>query len=51
MKKVRGENLRALESTKLITRQNIQTLANTLKRALLTRSEKETLSSEYDVSR
>ena len=47
VKKVRGENLRALESTKLITRQNIQTLANTMKRALLTRSEKETLSSEY----
>ena len=47
VKKVRRENCRVLESTKLITRQNIQTLANTLKRALLTRSEKETLSSEY----
>ena len=47
MKKVREENLRALESTRLITRQNIQALANTLKRALLTRSEKEMLSSEY----
>lgn len=47
VKKVRGENLRMLESTRLIARQNIQTLANTLKRALLTRSEKEILSSEY----
>ena len=47
VKKVRGENLRMLESTRLIARQNIQTLANTLKRALLTRSEKESLSSEY----
>ena len=47
VKKVREENLRALESTRLITRQNIQALANTLKRALLTRSEKEMLSSEY----
>lgn len=47
MKKVREENLRVLKSTQLITRQNIQTLANTLKRALLTRSEKEILSSEY----
>lgn len=47
VKKVREENLRVLKSTQLITRQNIQTLANTLKRALLTRSEKEILSSEY----
>lgn len=47
VKRVRGENLRVLESTKLITRQNIQTLSIILKRALLTRSEKEFLTGEY----
>ena len=31
----------------MVTRQNVQMLANTLKRALLTRNEKEVVSSEY----
>ena len=47
MKKVRDENLKVLNLNQMVTRQNVQMLANTLKRALLTRNEKEVVSSEY----
>ena len=47
VKRVREENLRVLQKNQLVVRQNIQTLGNTLRRALLTRTEKETCSSEY----
>ncbi len=45
--KVKEENLKVLRKNQLVTRQNIQELANTLRRALLTRTEKEVCSSEY----
>lgn len=47
VKKVRDENLKVLNLNQMVTRQNVQMLANTLKRALLTRNEKEVVSSEY----
>lgn len=47
VKKIKEENLRLLKSNHLVTRQNVQVLANTLKRALLTRTEREVCSSEY----
>lgn len=47
VKKIQEENLRALKKNQLVTRQNVQMLANTLKRALLTRTEKEVSSSDY----
>lgn len=47
VKKVKEENLRVYRQNLTITRQNIQLLANTLKRALLTRTEPERYSSEY----
>lgn len=47
VKNIKEENLRLLKSNQLVTRQNIQVLANTLRRALLTRTEREICSSEY----
>lgn len=47
VKKVKEENLQEYRKKQLVTRQNIQMLAGTLKRALLTRTEKEICSSEY----
>ena len=47
VKRIQEENLKVWKKNQLVTRQNIQMLANTLKRALLTRTEKEVCSSEY----
>lgn len=47
VRKVKEENLRVFLSNNLVTRQNIQVLANTLKRALLTRTEREICAGEY----
>lgn len=47
VKRIQEENLKVWKKNQLVTRQNIQMLANTLKRALLTRAEKEVCSSEY----
>ncbi|MGI6094475.1 MAG: cobaltochelatase CobT-related protein [Lachnospiraceae bacterium] len=47
VRKVKEENLKEFRKKQLVTRQNIQVLAGTLKRALLTRTEKEICSSDY----
>ena len=47
VKRIKEENLHIYKKNFLITRQNILSLSNLLKRALLTRTERELCSSEY----
>ncbi|HIX29059.1 MAG TPA: hypothetical protein H9858_05120 [Candidatus Blautia stercoravium] len=47
VQKIKEENLRIYQKNLTVTRQNIQMLANTLKRALLTRTDPEIYSSDY----
>lgn len=47
VKRIKEENLHVYKKNFLITRQNILSLSNLLKRALLTRTERELCSSEY----
>ncbi len=47
VKRIKEENLHVYKKNFLLTRQNILSLSNMLKRALITRTEKELCSSEY----